>query len=136
MVDATFRVKGLIDALPHVVLVLIMCQSCVKQQHPQRGTICLESGSYLMNFAGCKECGKKEPLKTLGMFTEEDVDGEELVTYKHVCPGCDHLVAEHEYTFRVEGNYQEYMMSCLLCGTAADSISILPGSPTENTSTF
>lgn len=37
-----------------------------------------------MNFAGCKECGKKEPLKTLGMFTEEDVDGEELVTYKRM----------------------------------------------------
>ncbi|CAH3160870.1 unnamed protein product [Pocillopora meandrina] len=113
-----------------------MCQFCVKEQHPQRGTICLESGSYLKNYAGCKGCGKREPLKTFEMSTQEDNDGEELVTYKHICPSCEHLVAEHEYTFRVEGKYQEYMMTCLLCGTAADSISILPESPTENTSTF
>ncbi|CAH3182604.1 unnamed protein product [Porites lobata] len=103
-----------------------MCQDCVKEKHPQRGTICLESGSYLMNFASCIACGRKEPLKITDKSTEEDEDGEELITYKHVCPSCDHIVASHEYTFRVEGQYQEYMMTCLLCGTAADSVSILP----------
>lgn len=50
----------------------------------QQGTICLESGSYLKNYAGCKGCGKREPLKTLEMSTQEDNDGEELVTYKRM----------------------------------------------------
>ena len=44
----------------------------------------MESGSYLMNYAGCKGCGKREPLKTLEMSTQEDNDGEELVTYKRM----------------------------------------------------
>ncbi|KAL9954598.1 hypothetical protein ACROYT_G042160 [Oculina patagonica] len=113
-----------------------MCKDCVKEQHPERGTICLESGTYLLNFACCKECGKKEPLKITEKLSQEDDNGEELVTYKHVCPSCDHLVAEHEYTFRVEGQYQEYMMTCLLCGTAADSVSILPENPAYNTNNF
>ncbi|XP_068683567.1 protein Churchill-like isoform X1 [Montipora foliosa] len=111
-----------------------MCRVCVKQELPQRGTICLESGSYLLNFASCKECGRREPLKVTDKVDEEDDDGEEMVTYKpDVCASCDHVVATHEYTFKVEGCYQEYTMTCLLCGTAADSVSILPNDPTENT---
>jgi len=106
-----------------------MCRDCVKEQHPQRGTICLESGSYLLNFAACKDCGKKEPFKITDKTSQEDDDGEELVTYKHLCSSCDHLVATHEYTFRVEGQYQEYTMTCLLCGTAAATVSILPEDP-------
>lgn len=31
---------------------------------------------------------------------------------------------------------QEYMMTCLLCGTAADSISILPDDPAKSTDIF
>ncbi|KAL9954586.1 hypothetical protein ACROYT_G042147 [Oculina patagonica] len=100
------------------------------------GTICLESGTYSLNFACCKECGKKEPLKITEKSSQEDDNGEELVTCKHVCPSCDHLVTEHEYTFRVEGQYQGYMMTCLLCGTAADSVSILPENPANNTNNF
>ncbi|KAJ7371076.1 Protein Churchill [Desmophyllum pertusum] len=113
-----------------------MCRDCVKVQHPERGTICLESGCYLLNFACCKACGTKEPLKITEKYSQEDSEGEELVTYKHVCPTCDHLVAEHEYTFRVEGKYQEYMMTCLLCGRAADSVSILPDNPATNIDNF
>lgn len=113
-----------------------MCQGCVKVQYPERGTMCLESGSYLLNFACCTVCGKREPLKITEKSSQEDNDGEELVTYKHVCPRCGHLVAEHEYTFRVEGQYQEYMMTCLLCGTAADSVSILPDDPAKSTNIF
>ena len=30
----------------------------------------------------------------------------QLLVYTDVCPSCGHLVAEHEYTFRVEGQYQ------------------------------
>lgn len=47
-----------------------------------QGTTCLESGSYLLNFASCKECGRKEPLKIIDKSNEEDDDGEELVTFK------------------------------------------------------
>ena len=31
---------------------------------------------------------------------------------------------------------QEYMMTCLLCGTAADSVSILPDDPAKSTDIF
>lgn len=90
-----------------------MCRGCVKQELPQRGTICLESGSYLLNFASCKECGRREPLKILDKVDEEDEDGEEMVTYKHVCPSCNHIVAKHEYTFRVDGEFQVYNTNVL-----------------------
>ena len=49
-----------------------------------QGTICLESGSYLLNFSSCKECGRREPLKILDKVDEEDEDGEEMVTYKRM----------------------------------------------------
>lgn len=49
-----------------------------------QGTTCLESGSYLLNFASCKECGRREPLKILDKVDEEDEDGEEMVTYKRM----------------------------------------------------
>ncbi|KAJ3083421.1 Protein Churchill [Quaeritorhiza haematococci] len=35
----------------------------------------------------------------------------------------------HEYTFQVSGRYQEYTMSCNLCGNGEDTISILPFDP-------
>ena len=44
----------------------------------------MESGSYLMNFASCIACGRKEPLKITDKATEEDEDGEELITYKRM----------------------------------------------------
>jgi len=33
-----------------------MCKNCVKQQYPQRGRLCSESGAYLANFTGCCVC--------------------------------------------------------------------------------
>jgi len=56
----------------------------------------------------------------------EDEEGLETVTYHHVCKTCSHVIASHSYTFKVEDEYQEYEMSCLLCGNAEDSRSILP----------
>ena len=46
-----------------------------------QGTICQETGSYLLNFEGCKACGKKEPLQIIDKSTQEDED-EETITYK------------------------------------------------------
>ena len=37
-----------------------------------------------MNFASCIACGRKEPLKITDKSTEEDEDGEELITYKRM----------------------------------------------------
>ena len=46
-----------------------------------------------------------------------------------VCGTCQHIISIHNYKFWVEGDYQEYEMDCALCGTAEDSISILPDDP-------
>ena len=116
-----------------------MCIDCVKVKCPDRGTVCLETGCYLLNFQGCAECHKKEPLKreeTQSDGAEEEEEGEEgteedeeLVTFNHACGSCGHVVAEHQYTFWVDGEYQEYSMTCILCGRGADSISVMPDDP-------
>jgi hypothetical protein len=38
-------------------------------------------------------------------------------------------VAEHSYTFEVAGGYQEFSMSCDLCGLGEDSSSVMPHDP-------
>ncbi|XP_072040985.1 protein Churchill-like [Amphiura filiformis] len=115
-----------------------MCVECVKDKCPDRGRTCLETGSYLLNFQGCAECHKKEPIKiearqsgTEEEAAEEDAEGgeEELITFDHVCSECGHIIAEHQYTFCVDGEYQEYSMTCMLCGRGSDSISVLPNDP-------
>ncbi|XP_025105280.1 protein Churchill-like [Pomacea canaliculata] len=104
-----------------------MCLECVKEEFPERETTCLESGSYLLNYAGCQNCSAKDLQIMNRICTEEDE--EELITYQHVCSQCNHVVANHEYTFKVEGEYQEYEMSCMLCGNGEDSRSIMPYDP-------
>ncbi|XP_042302765.1 protein Churchill [Sceloporus undulatus] len=105
-----------------------MCGGCVKTEYPSRGNTCLENGSYLMNFVGCIECKKKEFVMITNRAREEE-DGEEIITYDHVCKNCHHVIARHEYTFSVVDDYQEYTMLCMLCGRAEDSISVLPDDP-------
>ncbi|XP_031551034.1 protein Churchill-like [Actinia tenebrosa] len=100
-----------------------MCRDCVKEELPDRGRMCVENGSYLWNYECCKECGKKEPIEITNR-TEEDDNDEELVTYKHVCTICGHVIAEHTYTFSVDEEYQAYTMTCLLCGRGSDLIRI------------
>ncbi|KAK3714399.1 hypothetical protein QZH41_020647 [Actinostola sp. cb2023] len=97
-----------------------MCRECVKEELPDRGNMCLENGSYLWNFVGCKQCGKKEPIIIANRTEQEDEDEEEHITYTHVCTICGHVIAEHTYTFRVDDDYQEYSMTCLLCGKGSD----------------
>lgn len=46
-----------------------------------------------------------------------------------ICSTCQHKISSHNHKFWVEGDYQEYEMECLLCGTGEDSISILPIDP-------
>jgi hypothetical protein len=44
--------------------------------------ICLENGSYLLNFAGCSQCKKKEPIAVENRVKDESEDGQEAVTYQ------------------------------------------------------
>ncbi|XP_019642754.1 PREDICTED: protein Churchill-like isoform X1 [Branchiostoma belcheri] len=87
-----------------------MCQNCVNNVFPDRGHTCLESGSYLMNFASCAQCNKKELIK-IHNKEEREEEQEQVITYQHLCQNCDHVIAEHEYRFCVEEGYQEYQMT-------------------------
>ncbi|XP_078007658.1 protein Churchill isoform X1 [Phascolarctos cinereus] len=95
-----------------------------------QGNTCLENGSFLLNYIGCAMCNKRDFMLIANKSMKEE-DGEEIVTYDHVCKNCHHIVARHEYTFSVMDDYQEYTMLCLLCGKAEDSISVLPDDPRQ-----
>nr|XP_060628587.1 protein Churchill isoform X2 [Anolis sagrei ordinatus] len=83
-----------------------MCGGCVKTEYPSRGNTCLENGSYLLNYVGCTECKKRDFVMITNRAREEE-DGEEIITYDHVCKNCHHVIARHEYTFSVVDDYQE-----------------------------
>ncbi|KAM9420722.1 protein Churchill isoform 1-T1 [Salvelinus alpinus] len=106
-----------------------------RSQHQNKGNTCLENGSYLMNYLGCANCHQRDFVLISNKATEDE-DGEEIVTYDHVCKNCDHVVARHEYTFSVVDDYQEYTMLCMLCGKAEDSISVLPDDPRQTAPLF
>ncbi|XP_005991558.1 protein Churchill [Latimeria chalumnae] len=107
-----------------------MCRACVQREYPDRGKTCLENGSFLLNYVCCAVCSKRDFVLITNKAIEEE-DGEEIVTYDHVCKNCHHVIARHEYTFTVVEDYQEYSMLCLLCGKAEDSISVLPDDPRQ-----
>ena len=89
-----------------------MCRHCVRTPYPDRDRMCLETGAYLANLAGCHHCSKtsitSEPqvssTKGTADSDSESSDSEclendgELVIYKHVCTGCRHLVSSHKVT--------------------------------------
>ncbi|XP_039393177.1 protein Churchill isoform X4 [Mauremys reevesii] len=83
----------------------VMCGGCVETEYPSRGNTCLENGSFLLNYVGCVECNKRDFVLIANRATEEE-DGEEIITYDHVCKNCHHMIAKHEYTFSVVDDYQ------------------------------
>ncbi|XP_006760153.1 PREDICTED: protein Churchill isoform X3 [Myotis davidii] len=102
-----------------------MCGDCVEKEYPNRGNICLENGSFLLNFTGCAVCGKRDFMLITNKSLKEE-DGEEIVTYDHLCQNCHHVVARHEYTFSIMDEFQdgfrclglyqaEEMKLCLSC---------------------
>ncbi|CAG0887218.1 unnamed protein product [Darwinula stevensoni] len=105
-----------------------MCNECVKEESPDRGRICLEIGSYLLNFRACANCEHKGELVIVDREVIQEGDTE-VIVYDHQCGECGHVVAKHHYTFNVMEEYQEYEMECVLCGIAEDSISITPIDP-------
>ncbi|XP_033612935.1 protein Churchill-like [Fukomys damarensis] len=108
---------------------------CVEKEYPNRGNTCLENGSFLLNFTGCAVCSKWDFMLITNKSLKEE-DGEETVTYDHLCKNCHHAVAGHEYTFSTVDEFQEYTMLCLLCGIAEDTVSILPDDPQQMTLLF
>ena len=89
-----------------------MCRHCVRTPYPDRDRMCLETGAYLANLAGCHQCRKtsitSEPQVSSTNGTTDsdsecsdseclDNDGE-LVSYNHVCSGCRHLISSHKVT--------------------------------------
>ncbi|PIK60160.1 churchill-like protein [Apostichopus japonicus] len=113
-----------------------MCIDCVKQKCPDRGSFCVDDGSYTMNFHECAECHKKEPIKIEDRQKETDDDGAETISYSHRCSFCNHCIAEHSHIFQIDGEFQEYSMLCVLCGRGEDTVSILPTDPREVTSLY
>nr|KAF6483692.1 churchill domain containing 1 [Rousettus aegyptiacus] len=82
-----------------------MCGDCVEKEYPNRGNICLENGSFLLNFTGCAVCSKRDFMLITNKSLKEE-DGEEIVTYDHLCKNCHHVVARHEYTFSIMDEFQ------------------------------
>ena len=63
-----------------------------------------------------KERNTETVSETLALTEEQEEDGlrpgQEVVTFKHVCGACGHLVALHRHDFWVEADYQ--VMSTIL----------------------
>ena len=127
----------------------------------------METGTYLMNYAGCQQCKEKTAINNIEIKSEHDDDGNETVTFKRkyqsssqctstalvqvchvtylsvcimsssmflctylcevqrgvllhshvnnnvmifldVCQQCGHVIADHEYTFSVDDQYQVF----------------------------
>ena len=89
-----------------------MCRHCVRTPFPDRDRMCLETGAYLANMAGCQQCSRNsltsEPQtnsNTNNGAADSDSDSSdteclendgELVSYNHVCSECRHLVSAHK----------------------------------------
>ncbi|KAM8920738.1 protein Churchill [Pelodytes ibericus] len=112
-----------------------MCGGCVQEEYPDRGNTCLETGSFLLNYVSCAQCNKRDFVLIANKASGED-DGEEIITFDHMCTNCHHVIAKHEYTFSVVDDYQEYTMLCMLCGRAEDSVSVLPDDPRQTAPLF
>ena len=50
-----------------------MCQNCVRERFPDRGTTCLDAGCYVINFVSCAQCGKREPLRASRTLTANGI---------------------------------------------------------------
>jgi len=53
----------------------------------------------------------------------------ETITFKHICPECNHVICDHLYEFSLGEEFQEYSMDCSLCGFGAATRSIDPVDP-------
>eukprot|EP00300_Choanocystis_sp_HF-7_P030116 c38877_g1_i1.p1 GENE.c38877_g1_i1~~c38877_g1_i1.p1 ORF type:complete len:123 (+),score=16.43 c38877_g1_i1:1-369(+) len=105
-----------------------MCRDCVKSERPDRGTTCLETGAFFMNFRGCAACTAVN-IAVIDREAEEDDEGNETVSFTHVCGACNHVIGKHDFTCEVIDRRHEYSMECRLCGIGSDSRGIMPDDP-------
>ncbi|EDM03672.1 rCG62367, isoform CRA_b [Rattus norvegicus] len=108
-----------------------MCGDCVEKKYPNRGNTCLENGSFLLNFAGCAVCSKRDFMLITNRSLKEE-DGEEIVTYDHLCKNCHHVIARHEYTFSIMDEFQRLSpleFQCALLLDEAESYTALAALP-------
>jgi len=105
-----------------------MCLKCLKEIAPDRGTTTLNGGSYFLNYKGCGACGVVSLVKVINKEKEE-TETTETIRFTHVCPDCNHVICEHLYEFEIKGEFQEYSMTCDLCGTGSATCSIDPEDP-------
>jgi hypothetical protein len=90
----------------------------------------MDDGAYMINYFSCKKCGVRSPqllVKNKQVKEREDEkesEYEEESMFQHVCGECDHIIAEHFYSFSVgienKSTVQNFIMSCLLCGKGGD----------------
>lgn len=92
-----------------------MCENCVKDEYPDRESMCLESGAYMQNFSGCSACKATGDVVRSTHMSDEEIHGQQIITYKHTCSQCSHIIAEHEYRFHVEDGFQVRYMLCISC---------------------
>ncbi|KNC53794.1 churchill [Thecamonas trahens ATCC 50062] len=100
-----------------------MCKDCLRSVCPDRGSMALDTGAYFANYTGCAECSVFR-LAVRDKTADEDDEGNETVSFTHVCGACEHVIALHEFSCIVDDGRHEYSMSCLLCGMAEDSRAI------------
>lgn len=119
-----------------------MCEGCLVETRPNRGKTVLDGGTFLINFKSCARCAVRAVTVVKNRNLEEDdVDSETLTfnrSFLHFicivftnfpedhCRQCDHLVAQHFWSFYVVDGVQEYVMDCALCGHGANSVRIHP----------
>ena len=98
-----------------------MCKDCCVEVFIDRGDTVHESGSYLVNFKACKECGVRSMLVIKNKVCEgdEDEDNECEITFDHHCSKCNHKICQHFYQYQLDDGYHKYIMECQLCGRGA-----------------
>ena len=126
-----------------------MCKECVKEVFPDRGSVVLDDGAYILNLARCAKCAQRSPPRSINRQVVEDEGKEPTVlvlnvtnaeeseheganeiihttTYTHQCGSCDHIIGEHYHKFQTSDSLeQSYYMECILCGKVRDSSVVL-----------
>ena len=76
-----------------------MCRECLVTVRPERGRTCLETGAFVINYAGCHACKQRSSIKSVGKEVSEDErdngDYEETVTFHRQLADSSHPAHIH-----------------------------------------
>ena len=101
-----------------------MCDAtCIKEPFVQRGTVVLDCGVFVQNYAGCSACGSRAAPASSPPRCESEEDEDEIAEeteFDHRCADCGHLVATHWHRFVSGDLARRWSMACALCGRGAD----------------